>query len=54
MNIEIEISIDKIKELVIKHFGLEQLDEECELQLIGLDKEGQTTPIPYIRIINIL
>jgi hypothetical protein len=54
MKIEIEISIDKIKDLVIREYGLSDLDSECELALIGLDKDGQTTPIPYIRITNIL
>jgi len=52
MKIEIEIPIDKIKELVIKHFGLEQLDEECELHLVGIDNDGQSSPFTYLRVTN--
>ena len=54
MKIQIEIPIDKIKDLLIREYGLSDLDSECELTLIGLDKDGQTIPIPYIRITNLL
>ena len=50
MKIQIEIPIDKIKEILIKEYGLSDLDSECELHLVGIDNDGQSSPFTYLLI----
>jgi len=52
MRIEIEIPIDRVKELIIKEFGLAELEAEQDLILIGIDNQGETSPFTYLRVTN--
>jgi hypothetical protein len=52
MKIEIEIPINRIKEILIREFGLSDLESECDLMLIAIDNDGQTSPFTYLRITN--